>query len=68
MLRRVSGWRYRLIDLAGSELGIVTVEAGPIGEGDEVTTPDGATATVVEAYDDDDGREGDVEATLVVDA
>lgn len=59
-------WRYRLIDLAGSELGIVT-SLVEIGDGDEVTMPDGAAGVVVEVYDDEDGREGGVAATLVVD-
>jgi hypothetical protein len=31
-----------------------------------VRTPEGSTATVLEVYDDEFGREGDVVATLVV--
>ncbi len=58
--------RFRLIDTAGSELGIVDDERTTIGEGDEVRTPGGSTAAVLEVYDDEFGTEGDVAATLVV--
>ncbi len=58
--------RYRLIDMAGSELGIVEVPA-PLDEGDEAPAPDGRLLPIVEVYDDEDGREGGVAATLVVD-
>lgn len=60
--------RYRLIDTAGSELGIVEDDRLEIGEDETVQTPGGALATVLEVYDDEHGREGDVVATLVVDA
>lgn len=60
--------RYRLIDTAGSELGIVEDDRLEIGEDETVQTPGGALATVLEVYDDEYGREGDVVATLVVDA
>ena len=59
--------RFRLIDMAGGEIGIVTDERESIGEGDPVALPDGTEVEVVEVYDDEDGREGDVAATLVVD-
>lgn len=59
-------WRYRLIDLAGSEIGIITASV-EIGDGDPVASPDGTAGVVVEVYDDEDGREGGVAATLVVD-
>lgn len=61
-------FRYRLIDTAGGEIGIVEHEQPEIGEGDMVELPDGTPVAVVEVYDDDEfGREGGVQATLVVD-
>lgn len=61
-------YRYRLIDTASGEIGISTFDRAGITEGDTVRLPDGTDATVVEAYDDEEhGREGGVEATLVVD-
>jgi hypothetical protein len=59
--------RYRLIDMAGGEIGVVD---GPDGvtEGESVNLPDGRPVEVVEIYDDEEhGREGGVTATLVVD-
>jgi hypothetical protein len=59
--------RYRLIDMAGGEIGVVD---GPDGvtEGESVNLPDGRPVEVVEIYDDEEhGREGGVAATLVVD-
>ena len=58
--------RYRFIDTAGSELWISELDDEP-AEGATVTLPDGNDAEVVEIYDDEHGREGGVEATLVVD-
>ena len=55
--------RYRLIDPAGSELGVVEDHRPEVGVDDMVGTPDGVDAPVVEAYDDECGREGDVVAT-----
>ena len=46
---------------------MVDDERSQIEEGDDVRTPHGATATVLEVYDDEFGTEGDVVATLVVD-
>jgi hypothetical protein len=63
----MSEYPYRLIDTAGSEIGIVTDERPEIGEDDTVSLPDGTDATVLEVYDDEHGREGGVVATLVVD-
>ena len=60
-------FRYRLIDTAGSELGIVSDHHHEIREGDTVQSPAGTTAAVLEVYDDEVGKEGDVHATLVVD-
>ena len=57
---------YRLIDTAGGEIGIKDDKRELIVEGDLVLLPDGLSGTVVEVYDDEDGKEGDVQATLVV--
>jgi hypothetical protein len=59
--------RFRLIDMAGGEIGIVADEREAIDLGESVTMPDGRGVEVVDVYDDDYGREGDVAATLVVD-
>jgi len=58
---------YRLIDMAGSEIGIIEDERQQIELDDEVTLPDGGTGTVADVYDDEFGREGGVVATLAVD-
>jgi len=58
---------YRLIDMAGGEIGIVQSEVEKITEGDQVQMPDGRPVEVVEIYDDEHGREGGVQSTLVVD-
>ena len=59
--------RFRLIDMAAGVIGIVTDERETIGEGQFVALPDGTEVEVVEVNADEDGREGDVAATLVVD-
>jgi hypothetical protein len=59
--------RYRLLDTAGGEMGIIEDERASIGIGDVVTLPDGSSGTVVDVYDDEHGREGGVVATLAVD-
>lgn len=59
--------RYRLIDMAGGEIGIINDDRASIVENELVTIPDGVEVPVVEIYDDEYGREGDVVATLVVD-
>ena len=59
--------RFRLVDTAGSEVGIVDSDTVSIDVGDTVHTPDGRRVEVVEIYDDEFGREGGVRATLVVD-
>jgi hypothetical protein len=58
--------RYRLIDTAGV-IGIVEDDRPSIDVDQDVLLPDGTSATVVEIYDDEVGREGGVVATLVVD-
>ena len=69
MRLRLSGVpSYRIIDTAGSELGIVDDPREEIREGEDVALPDGGTAEVLEVYDDEEhGREGGVQATLVAD-
>jgi hypothetical protein len=62
----MSQFRYRLIDTAGGEIGIIDDKRELIVEGDLVLLPDGLSGTVVEVYDDEDGKEGDVQATLVL--
>jgi hypothetical protein len=59
-------FRYRLIDTAGGEIGIIQDSRPRIQLGEHVQLPDGSTGTVVEIYDDEDGKEGDVQATLAV--
>ncbi len=61
-------WTYRLIDTDGSEVGLVQIARSSIKDGDQVTTADGEAITVLEVYDDKDGQEGGVTATLVIDA
>ena len=63
----VSGSRIRLIDTAGSELGIVDWTADSVDEGDTALLPDGRAVQIIEVYDDEFGREGGVLATVVVD-
>jgi hypothetical protein len=58
---------YRVIDMAGSEIGIIADERSTIELGEWVVLPDGASAPVVDVYDDEFGREGGVVATLAVD-
>jgi hypothetical protein len=79
LLARTSGWsvfgvrsgrvafRFRLIDMAGSELGIIEWPAESVALGDFVKLPDGRLVPVVDVYDDEYGREGGVQATLAVD-
>ncbi len=59
-------FRFRLIDTAGGEISIIIDSRPIIQVGELVKLPDGSTASVVEIYDDENGREGNVEATLVV--
>jgi hypothetical protein len=63
----VSGSRVRLIDTAGSVIGIVGWAAETISEGDMVRLPDGRAVEILEVYDDEFGQEGGVRATVVVD-
>ena len=59
---------YRLLDMDGGEIGIITDERHRIDLGEQVTLPDGRSAPVVDIYDDEEwGKEGGVEASLVVD-
>ena len=63
----MSAFRFRLIDTAGSELGIVESAVAELAVGDTAQMPDGRPVDVVEVYDDEFGQEGGVAATLVVD-
>lgn len=63
----MNSFQYRLIDTAGSELGIVTDERPAIAE-DATVAYDGQEFEVIEVYDDEHGRDGGVIATLVIDA
>jgi hypothetical protein len=59
--------RFRLIDMAAGEIGIVADDRDSISEGETVAMPDGRGVEVVEVYDDEEhGQEGGVAATLVV--
>ena len=60
-------FRYRLIDMAGGEIGIIEWDAEKVTEGDHVRMPDGRDVEVVDVYDDEYGQEGGVQATLAVD-
>jgi len=62
----VNTFRYRLIDTAGGEIGIIEDLRPLIQVGERVQLPGGATGTVVDIYDDEVGKEGDVQATLAV--
>jgi hypothetical protein len=59
-------FRYRLIDTAGGEIGIIEDQRSVIQIEENVELPDGSTAIVVDVYDDEDGKEGNVQATLAV--
>jgi hypothetical protein len=60
-------FRYRLIDTAGSDIGIVEDDRERVSEDEAIVLPDGSGGSVVEVYDDEHGTEGGVVATLVVD-
>ena len=59
--------RYRLIDTASGEIGIVDLDPDEVEEDADVALPSGVVGTIVEIYDDEHGQEGGVAATLVVD-
>jgi hypothetical protein len=63
----MENFRYRLIDTSGGEIGIISDPRSMIPLGEQMPLPDGSTGTVVDIYDDEVGKEGDVQATLVVD-
>jgi hypothetical protein len=56
-------FRFRLIDTAGGEIGIIDDSRPAIEVGESVSLPGGSVGTVVDVYDGEDGKEGDVEAT-----
>jgi hypothetical protein len=59
--------RYRIVNLLGSEISIFEDARAQVAVGDELVLPDGPAATVVQIREDDFGRYGGVQATLVVD-
>ena len=61
------GFLFRLIDTAGSEIGLISWATEAVTVGDTVQLPDGRSAEVLDVYDDEYGRDGGVQATLVVD-
>lgn len=67
VVAHVAGYRFRVIDRAGSELGISTHGIPSMGVGDTVHLSDGRGVTVLEVYADQNGHESGVRATLVVD-
>ena len=64
----MAGFRFRLIDTAGSELGFATYAVPDMRPGDTVHLPGGRGVKVTEVRWNEDYQEGDVQATLVVDA
>jgi hypothetical protein len=60
-------YRYRLIDTAGGEIGIVEDVQQQVGEGETIALPDGSGGVVVEVYDDEHGTEGGGRCDLVID-
>ena len=62
----VSGFRLRLIDTAGSIIGIVNWDSETVIEGDRVR-PDGRAVEVIESMTTNFGQEGGVQAAVVVD-
>jgi hypothetical protein len=65
--RSIADLRFRLIDTARSELAIVSYGFPNVSDGDTLHRLDGRDVVVLEVYDNEDGQEGDVRATLVVD-
>jgi hypothetical protein len=49
----VTGFRYRRIDTAGSELAIVSYAVPNVREGDTVHLPGGRSVIVLQVYDDE---------------
>lgn len=55
----MTGFRYRLLDTAGSELAVVPYAVPRVREGETVHLPAGRGVTVLEVYDDEEhGQEG----------
>jgi hypothetical protein len=63
----MSSFEYRLIDSAGSEIGIVHDERPRVTEGDTIALADGTLVEILDVYADEYGQEGGVVATLAVD-
>jgi hypothetical protein len=58
--------KFRLLDTAGSEIAIIDDPRTALAVGDLVRHPDGRALPVLDVYDEDDGLEGGVNATVVV--
>lgn len=58
--------KFRLLDTAGSEIAIIDDPRTALSEGDLVRHPDGRSLPVLDVYDEGDGLEGGVNATVVV--
>ena len=59
-------YTFIAVDTAGdAHLKPDFVKLNPMRQVPAMRLPDGSTGTVVEVYDDEDGKEGDVQATLV---
>jgi len=59
----MAGFRYGLVDTAGSELAIVPYAVPRVREGETVHLPDGRGVTVLEVYDEENGQEVGVQAS-----
>jgi len=58
--------QYRLIDTAGSVIDILELDPTQVAEDATISLEDGREVPIVEIYDDEEGREGGVAATLVL--
>jgi hypothetical protein len=63
----VAGFRFRLIDTDGSELGIVSYAVPSVRKDETIYISGGRAVQVLEVYDDEHGQEGGVQATSIVD-
>ena len=57
-----------MVDTAGSEIAIVSYPFAVVKEGETIFLPGGGSAVLLHVYDGEQGQEGGVRATLVVDA
>ena len=64
----MSGFRYRLLDLAGEDLGIASYAVADMKPGNTVHLDDGRGVTVVEVREPDEAEADFLRAVLVLDA